>query len=118
MAKKTGFERMTEHMFGGGFQGVPVATPAGDGSRMSREERRSLEAGWSPSPGAGGGGGEGPRRGPGRPRGPECDWVTMNFRVDVSFRQRVKKLAADLDVSVNDLFKEGFDYVFRKYSGK
>lgn len=55
------------------------------------------------------------KRGPGRPKEEGKDWVSMNFRVEASFRQRVRRLAADLDVSINDLFLEGFDYVFGKY---
>jgi hypothetical protein len=136
MAKKTGFERMSERMFGDTQPVVEIARPANGGERMTAGERRAMEesaavrqrqgAPVAPAvpeapvaPAAPGvrqeAGQVEAKRGPGRPKEEGKDWVSMNFRVEASFRQRVRRLAADLDVSINDLFLEGFDYVFGKY---
>ena len=136
MAKgqKTGFQRMSERMFGDTQPVVEIARPAGGGERMTAEERRAMvetaaavqerqvtpvapavpEVPAAPEVSQGDGAGEA-KRGPGRPKEAEKDWVSMNFRVEASFRQRARRLAADLDVSINDLFLEGFEYVFSKY---
>ena len=124
---------MSERMFGDTQPVVEIARPANGGERMTAGERRAMEESVAVRQRQGAPVAtavpEAPaapevrqeavqveaKRGPGRPKEEGKDWVSMNFRVEASFRQRARRLAADLDVSINDLFLEGFEYVFSKY---
>lgn len=57
------------------------------------------------------------RQGRGRPqKNPDvAEYVLMNFRVPVSFRQRIKVVAAERGKSMTDLFEEAFSPLLEKY---
>ena len=51
------------------------------------------------------------------PKNPEVkEYVLMNFRVPVDYRQKLKVMAAEQDKSVLELFEEAMTLLFQKYN--